>query len=196
MSMTKSITGLVCGILTQQGVLDVEKFVTAYVPGMEGTQYEKVTVRECLDMRSGNAFDDSSPAYRKAWAWIPLNSDDKPTDLHQFISTFEWVPAPKADGLEGAAFDYNSANTDLVGWVVERATGKKFADLVSELIWQPMGAESDAYVTVDRAGSARAAGGMCATVRDIARLGQLVLHDDNGVVPIGWINNMLNNGPK
>ena len=59
-----------------------------------------------------------------------------------------------------------------------------------------MGAESDAFITVDRSGNARTAGGMCSAVRDIARLGQVVLHDDNGIVPASWIHDMLKNGSR
>lgn len=80
--------------------------------------------------------------------------------------------------------------------MIEKITGKKLADVISELIWQPMGAESDAYITLDRAGNARPAGGMCATLRDLARVGQLVLHDDNGIVPSSWTHDMLNNGSQ
>ena len=80
--------------------------------------------------------------------------------------------------------------------MIESVTGKKLAEVISELIWQPLGAESDAYITLDNAGNARPAGGMCATLRDIARIGQLVLHDDNGIVPASWIHDMLNNGSQ
>ncbi|KAK3713464.1 hypothetical protein LTR37_008422 [Vermiconidia calcicola] len=194
MSMSKSVTGLVCGILVDKGQLDVEALVSRYVPEIEGTPYESVTVRQLLDMRSGVKYDDSTPAYRKAAGWNVLEEGDKPTHLHEFISSFQAEETPRIDGLDGAPFEYVSVNTDLVGWIVERASGMKLADLISELIWKPMHAESDAYITVDRAGNARAAGGMCATVRDIARIGQLVLHNDNGVVPAGWIHDMLNNG--
>ena len=103
---------------------------------------------------------------------------------------------PKVEGLDGHVFDYVSLNTDLIGWILERASGKRFAELVSEFIWQPMHAESDAYITTDRAGNARAAGGMCATLRDIARLGQIVLRDESEIIPRGWIQDMLNNGSK
>lgn len=103
---------------------------------------------------------------------------------------------PEVDGLGSSQFEYVSVNTDLIGWVIENITGKKLADVISEFIWQPLGAESDAYITLDRAGNARPAGGMCATLRDIARVGQLVLHDDNGVVPASWIHDMLNNGSQ
>ena len=83
-----------------------------------------------------------------------------------------------------------------MGWVIENITGKKFADVVSELIWQPLGAESDAYITLDRSGNPRPAGGMCATLRDIARIGQLALHDGDDIVPASWIYDMLNNGSE
>lgn len=122
--------------------------------------------------------------------------NEKPTDLHQFLSSFKASPLPEVDGLGSSQFEYVSVNTDLMGWVIESITGKKFADVVSELIWQPLGAESDAYITLDRSGNARPAGGMCATLRDIARIGQLVLHDGNGIVPANWIQDMLNNGSK
>ena len=141
-------------------------------------------------------YDDANPKYRGAAGWAPPESDETPSDLHAFISSFEAPVTPQVDGPEGAPFEYLSVNTDLMGWVIERATGKKFAELVSELIWQPMGAESDAYVATDKAGNARPAGGLCATVRDVARIGQLVLRDGDGIVPSSWIQDMLNNGSK
>jgi hypothetical protein len=112
------------------------------------------------------------------------------------MTTFQPESSAKLEGQEGSVFEYVSVNTDLMGWIVERASGKKYADLVSELIWQPMGAENDAYITVDRSGNARTAGGMCATTRDIGRLGNLLLDDENGIVPADWIHDMLNNGSK
>lgn len=197
MSMTKSVAGLVAGILVGQGKLDANNRASTYVPEVKGTSYEGVTVRQLLDMRAGIKFDDTDPEYRKAAGWNPLETDEKPTNLHEFISKFEAPPGPKIDGIvDGDPFDYISVNTDLLGWVLERASGKPFAELVSELIWRPMGAQSDAYITLDRAGNARTAGGMCATLRDIARMCLLILDDDNGVVPASWISDILNNGSK
>lgn len=196
MSMTKSVTGLVCGILVEQGKLDVDALVPKYVPEVKGTPYEHISVRRLLDMRAGVKYDDATPAYREAAGWNKAEPNEKVTDLHSFISSFEAPASALIDGLDGPPFEYVSVNTDLMGWVVERASGKTFAELVSELIWQPMGAESDAYITVDRSGNARTAGGMCATVRDIARLGQIVAKDDNGIVPASWIHDMLSNGSQ
>ncbi len=125
-----------------------------------------------------------------------MDSSRKPTDLHDFISAFHPATIAPIEGLDGAPFEYVSVNTDLMGWILERASGRKFGDVVSELLWQPMGAESDAYITLDRSGNARTAGGMCATTRDIARLGRLMLDDGDNVVPSAWIQDMLKNGSK
>lgn len=141
-------------------------------------------------------YDDSASDYRSAAGWAPAEANAKPSNLHEFLSTFQAELSPEVDGLGRSKFEYISVNTDLMGWVVESIAGKKFADAVSELLWQPLGAESDAYITLDIAGNARPAGGMCATLRDIARIGQLVLHDDNGIVPARWIQDMLSNGSK
>jgi hypothetical protein len=92
-----------------------------------------------------------------------------------------------ADRPHGAALHYASPNTDLLGIAVERAGGAPLAELVARELWAPLGAESDAELAVDPAGTAVASGGFCATLRDYARLGQLVLEDGAGVVPSPWI---------
>lgn len=84
--------------------------------------------------------------------------------------------------------------TDLLGWAVENATGRKLAQLISELLWQPLGVESDADLTVDSEGSARAAGGLCVTVRDLARVGVLLTQQDTSPVPQAWLQDMLTGG--
>lgn len=195
-SISKSVTGLLCGILVEQGKLDTDKLVSSYVPEMTGSSYKNVTVRQLLDMRSGVKHDDTSPGYRNATGFYPLEPGDEPTDLHSYIPTIKSPLSAPIDGLDGPPFDYISANADLLGWVIERASGKKFAEVLSETIWQPMGAESDAYVTVDRCGNARTAAGICATVRDLARLGQVILQGGRRIIPESWIKDILNNGSR
>jgi CubicO group peptidase (beta-lactamase class C family) len=95
------------------------------------------------------------------------------------------------DGPRQGRFHYVSPNTDLLGWIMERATGQRYADLVSDLLWKPMGAGRSAYITVDRFGAPRCAGGFCATARDLARLGLLIA--DGGryagkqIIPSWWL---------
>jgi CubicO group peptidase (beta-lactamase class C family) len=200
MSVSKSMLGLVCGVLANQGALDVERPVTDYVPEVASTAYVGATVRNLLDMRTGLVFDEnylatSGPiiAYRKSTGWNPLAPGEVPSDLRSFYQQLT-----EADRPHGGRFHYISVNTDLLGWVAERAAGKRFADLMSELIWQPMGAAESAYITVDRFGAPRCAGGMCMATRDLARIGQLIVEGgargSRQIIPEAWIADILGNG--
>lgn len=200
MSVSKSMLGLVAGVLAGQGVLDVERPVTDYVPEVAETAYAGATVRHLLDMRTGVVFDENYLAtsgpiieYRKSTGWNPLAPGEAPSDLRSFYRHLGETDRP-----HGGRFHYISVNTDLLGWVVERAAGRRFADLMSELIWQPMGAADSAYITVDRLGAPRCAGGMCMTTRDLARVGQLILErgarGTKQIIPESWIADILEAG--
>jgi CubicO group peptidase (beta-lactamase class C family) len=82
--------------------------------------------------------------------------------------------------------------------VIERAAVQRYADLLGALLWQPMGAEHSAYITVDRLGAPRCAGGVCASVMDLARVGQLMVQggkrDGMQIVPAEWLNDIVANG--
>ncbi|MGI4812357.1 MAG: serine hydrolase domain-containing protein [Janthinobacterium lividum] len=196
MSATKSVVGLIVGILHGDGVVDVEAQVSHYLPEVAHTAYQGATVRHLLDMRSGVVFDAAQlAAYSDASGWDPLSPGALVTDLHSFFSQ-----SGAAAATHGGPFRYISANTDLLGWVIERASGQSFAALAANLLWQPMGAEHRAYITLDRAGAPRSTGGMGATLRDLARIGQLVLHDGQRgatpVVPAAWLDDISKNGDR
>jgi CubicO group peptidase (beta-lactamase class C family) len=200
MSVSKSLLGILAGILVDRGALAPSKPVTDYVPEVATTAYAGASVRELLDMRVGILFDEnylasSGPiiAYRKAQGWDPRSDGEPLSDLRSFYQTLT-----ERDGLHGDKFHYVSPNTDLLGWVIERATGDRYADLMSELLWRPLGASYGAYITVDRLGAPRCAGGMCATLLDLGRLGQLVAqggcHDGRRIIPQLWLDDILANG--
>lgn len=198
MSVSKSMLGLLAGILSARGDLDLQAAVAQYVPELEKTAYRGATVRQLLDMRTGVAFDEdylatAGPmlAYRKSTGWNPLEPGEAPSDLRSFYSVLT-----ESDRPHGGAFRYTSPNTDLLGWVIERATGRRYADLMSELLWKPLGAQSSAYITVDRLGAPRCAGGMCTTLRDLARVGQLVVEGGRGIVPREWIEDLERGGER
>jgi CubicO group peptidase (beta-lactamase class C family) len=197
MSVSKSVLGLVAGIVAGRGQLDVDAPLTEMIPELKGSAYAGATVRDALDMRVGVRFDEDYHAtdgaiiaYRKSHLWDPVPVGESPTDLRSFFSTLT-----ERDGEHGGRFHYVSPNTDLLGWVLERATGTRYADLVSETLWQPIGAERDAYITVDRFGAPRCAGGFCATPRDMARLGRLFMTGGRQggvqVVPGNWIADIV-----
>jgi CubicO group peptidase (beta-lactamase class C family) len=200
MSVSKSMLGLIAGALVGRGVLDTSRLVTEVIPELKATAWAGATVMQLLDMRTGVAFNEDYSAtsgaivaYRKAAGWNLLGAGEQPSDLRSFFQELR-----EADGPHGGRFCYVSPNTDLLGWVLERSSGKRYADLVSEHLWQPMGAAGSAYITVDRLGAPRAAGGMCATTRDLARVGQMLIeggsHRGCQVVPAAWIDMITNDG--
>ncbi len=202
MSVSKSMLGLLAGILIDKGLLDVGAEVTHYLPELAGTAYAGATVRDALDMRVGVAFEEdyeatSGPiiAYRKAANWNPVAPGDDPVDLRGFQSLLT-----ENDGGHGGRFHYVSPVTDMLGWLLERAAGVRYADLMAEHLWQPMGAERPGYITVDRIGGARAAGGMCVTPRDLARVGRLMaaggMREGRQVIPLGWLEDIATQGDR
>jgi CubicO group peptidase (beta-lactamase class C family) len=189
MSVSKSMLGLLFGALG----LDPERQVTDVLPELAGTAYRGATLRHLLDMRAGIAFDEdylatSGPIvdYRKATGWNALGPGEQASDLHSFYRVLT-----KTDGRHGGEFRYVSPNTDLLGWVIERATGRPYAELMSEHVWRRIGAEYSAYITVDRLGAPRTAGGMCATLRDLARVGLWMVEQ-----PTPWIEDLERGGER
>jgi CubicO group peptidase (beta-lactamase class C family) len=177
MSVSKSMLGL----LAYDRRLDDDRKVTEFFPELERTAYRRATLRQLLDMRAGIVWDEdylarSGPIaeYRKATGWNPLEPGEAPSDLRSFYQSLkEALP-------HGGPIHYVSPNSDLLGLVIERATGRRYADLMSERVWKKAGAERSAYITVDRLGAPRAAGGMCAALRDLARVGQWLLEERAG----------------
>ncbi|MDO9416151.1 serine hydrolase domain-containing protein [Pararhizobium sp.] len=199
-SISKSITGLLCGILETEGLVDPDRPVVHYMPEAAGSAYGDCTVRHVLDMRVNLDFtedylnmDGDFARYRRSTLWNPP-MDGKPAET----MTEVLLSLPKAEGPHGGPFFYASPNSDLLGVLVERVSNRRLPDLVSDHIWKPAGALNNASVSVDRVGAARAAGGMSVTARDLARIGEMLrlggAVDGRQVVPERWIADMLNNG--
>ena len=171
MSASKSVVGLLCGALVERGLLVADAPVTELLPELAATGYAGATVRHLLDMRADPGLDAQDlRRYAAATNWDPAAPGAGSAGLHEF---FRSLPARR--GTHGGPLRYLSANTDLLGWLMERATGGPFADLVSEILWTPLGAEHPGAVTLDRAGAARATGGLCASLGDFARIGLALL---------------------
>jgi len=184
MSVTKSVVGCVAGILADRGALELDRDVMDYVPELLGSGYAGATVQQVLDMRSGVRFredyTDPKAEVRRLDRWIvrgARRADDAPRGLYSFLTTLP------AEAPHGSRFLYRSAETDVLGWTCERAGGARMADLISELVWAPMGAEHDAEIICDTLGTAVHDGGLAATAIDVLRFGQMIL--DGGVVPDG-----------
>lgn len=191
MSVTKAMTGLLAGLLQHNGALDIEAPITAYIPELAGSAYSGATIRQLLDMRTGVVLDAAqTEAYEAALRGAP-----DAAAIHRILAGLD-----QRRGEHGGSFSYISANTDVLGWVMERATERSYAELMSERIWKPMGAEQAAAIVVDREGSPWCSGGFNATARDFARVGDLLLNGGSRggdqILPKAWIEDLGQGGDR
>jgi CubicO group peptidase (beta-lactamase class C family) len=191
MSVSKSILSCVAGVLAGQGLLDLQAPVTAYVPEASDSGYAGATIRDLLDMRTGVAFretytelDAEVRVMERSMGWRPAQPGDP-------AGTYPYLASLGSAGPHGGEFTYRSADSDMLGWACERVSGRRVADLISALVWQPIRAERDAEITCDPLGTAIPDGGISATARDLARFGQMLVDDGMAhgriVVPAGWL---------
>ena len=191
MSVSKSVLSCVAGVLIDRGLLDLQAPVTTYVPEASDSGYAGATIRDLLDMRTGVAFRETYTALdaevrvmERSMGWRPAQPGD-PAGAYPYLAMLGRA------GPHGGEFSYRSADSDMLGWACERASGARVADLISALIWQPIGAERDAEITCDPLGTAIPDGGISATARDLARFGQMLVDDGVAqgriVVPQAWL---------
>ena len=198
MSVSKSVTSAVAGVLAGRGALAVSAGVAEIVPELRGTSFQGATVQDLLDMRAGTRFDENYEnvkadvrACEKVYLWRP---DDGEPEARGRAGLLRATLAN--DGSHGGPFRYRSILTDVLAWVA--ASGRRetrLHELVARELWQPMGAEFDAEVTVDAHGNPMADGGICATLRDVARFGQLYLQRGRArgrsIAPGDWIEDTI-----
>jgi CubicO group peptidase (beta-lactamase class C family) len=191
MSATKSAVGLLAGAMAAHGGLDLAQAVAQLVPEVKHTPYADATLRQLLDMRAQPGLTPAElKAYGAATGWDPA-PEGAPAGLHAFYEAL-----PQRSGAHGGPFRYISANTDLLGWALERAAGVPLAQALSQFVWQPAGAAQPAAITLDRQGAARGTGGLVLTLQDFARLGQAVIAPTDpalGFVP-QWLDDVLTAG--
>jgi CubicO group peptidase (beta-lactamase class C family) len=197
-SVSKSMTSAVFGCYVAAGEIDVTAPVSQYVTALRGSAYDDATVRHALDMTVAVAYDEAYAdpqselqTHDRASGWRAPHPGD-PSGIKEFLTTL------RKDGEHGRAFQYCSANTDVLAWILEEVTGRPLHELLSTDLWAPMGAEFDALATVDSEDFVLASGGVCVTLRDLARFGRLVLDggtvDGRDVVPRAWIDDVRGGG--
>lgn len=197
MSVSKSLCGLVVGILEGRGLLDTRDSVTQYIPELVGSAYDGATVRDVLDMQVDVTYredylDPTSQVqtHDRSAGWRP-RFDGDPVNTYQFLTTLR-------GGGASDTFQYCSANTDVLAWVIERASGLRYSSALSIYLWSEIGADYDAAITVDKSGFGFANGGVLATARDLARVGMLMLAEGRGpsgqVVPRAWVQSVMAGG--
>ena len=202
MSMTKSMTGLLAEILVTEGKLDDKALVASIIPELKNSGFGDATVRQVMDMTTALDYsedyaDPNADIWKYSEAASPL---PKPKDYNGPNGYFEYLQTVKKNGEHGEAFNYRTINSDALGWIISRTTGKAVNELLSERIWQKIGAEQSAYMTVDAKGTPFAGGGLSAGLHDMARIGSLMLNkgEINGerLFPAAVVDNIEAGGDK
>ncbi len=191
-SVSKSMCGAIVGRYVDSGQLAVDATVDSYLPELAGTGYGDATVQQVLDMTSAVHYDETydSPdsevqQHERIGGWRTRRPGD-PSDTYAFLASL------RSRGRHGESFDYCSANTEVLAWVLERVASRGYAEVLATDLWSRIGAERDACISVDAAGFPMASGGMCVTTRDLARFGRVLLDDGRGpsgeaVLPAAWV---------
>ena len=176
MSVTKSFVGLIAAMLADEGALDPEAPVVRYVPELAGGAYGDATVRQVMDMTIGVQYSETyTDPDAEIWAYTAAAGvTARPDDYAGPDTIFDFLRQLKKSGEHGRAFSYKTCNTEVLGWVVQRVSGKPFAQLLSERIWRQLGMEEDAYLLVDRIGAPMCGAGLNLTLRDLARFGEMM----------------------
>lgn len=201
MSVSKSLCSTVVGALIDEGRIDPEHPVTAYVPELAGSVYDGPSVQHALDMviridYREEYIDPGSEVqtHDRSAGWRHRRAGD-PYDDYEFLTTLRGVD----DGGDGIGqFQYCSANTDVLAWIIERVTGLRYSEALSVYLWSKLDADRDAAITVDASGFGFANGGVCCTARDLARVGRMML--DGGMAPGGrvvseaWVRSVFAGG--
>ncbi|MDG1130161.1 MAG: serine hydrolase [Paracoccaceae bacterium] len=179
MSMTKSFTGLLAEIMVVEGTLDDTALVRDIIPDIGDSAFGTATVRQVMDMTTGVKYsEDYSDPNADIWLYSTAASPlPKPEGYDGPNGYWEYLQQVKPEGNHGDAFHYKTINSDMLGWIISRVSGKSVTELASDRLWRRMGVEQDAYQTVDAKGVPFAGGGITAGLRDLGRLGQLMLNE-------------------
>jgi CubicO group peptidase (beta-lactamase class C family) len=182
-SVAKSLTSTLVGAAIKDGAIrSLDDAVTDYLPGLKGSGYDGVTVRQVLTMTSGVAWNE--------------DYTDPKSDVARFFSqpelpgvdpTVAYMRTLPREAAPGTKWLYKTGETNLIGALVSAATHKSLSEYLSEKIWRPWGMEQDAVWMTDSRG--QEPGGCCISVslRDYGRIGEYMRTGGNGALPKGWI---------
>ena len=201
-SVTKSYVATVAMMLIGEGAIDEHATVATYVPEFGASAFGDATIRQLLDMRTGLDYtedyaDLNSPVWQMSRAGGFLA---RPPGYSGHESFFDFLKGVRKLGQHGGDFVYKTANTDALGAVMRRVTGKSVSALLQERIFAKLGAEQDAFFSIDPTGVEFAGGGLNLSLRDMARFGEAMRLDGrfNGhqIVPRGVVDDVRKGGDR
>jgi len=181
-SVAKTMTSLVIGQLIDEGkIKESDTFVSVLPQFKAGTSFDKVTIKDLLDMNSGVGVSDNYPTGPSGWG-VAIAQMYASTDIDWFL-----MHNRKMTEEPGTYPEYRSVNTQMLGLIVQKITGQKLADAFSERVWQKVGADFNATWNVDKVGGHEKA--FCcfnATARDYARVGLALMTGEPKIASTSW----------
>jgi CubicO group peptidase (beta-lactamase class C family) len=192
-SVTKSVVSMLVGAAIRDGYIEsVDEKVTDYLPRLKGSAYEQASIRNILQMASGVAWDE--------------RYDDPESDINRIkdwstLHVYAYLRDKPRNSPPGETFNYNTAETNLVGNLLRAAIGNNLSTYLEEKVWRPFGMEADAAWNLTEPNGGEF-GGCCinATLRDYGRIGLFALNngrlaDGTPVLPADWMKESTTPSP-
>ncbi|MEO7548788.1 MAG: serine hydrolase [Ramlibacter sp.] len=175
-SMTKSFTGLLTAQLVHEGLVDAQAPIARYLPELRDSAWGDATVRQALDMTVSASYnEDFADQASGIWQYIRAGGlQPSPPGYTGARSLADLLPTVLREGAHGEGFRYKTVDTEVLGWLVQRVTGRSYSQLLSERIWTPLRAQEDAFLWLDSNGMALTSVGLSATLGDLARFGEMM----------------------
>lgn len=181
-SVAKTMTSLVIGQLIDEGTLNESDTFVSILPEFKAsTSFDKVTIKDLLDMNSGIGVSDNYPSGPSGWG-VAIAQMYATTDMNFFLNNNR-----KMREEPGTFPEYRSVNTQMLGLIIQKVTGNKLADEFSDRVWKRVRADYDATWNVDKVGGHEKA--FCcfnATARDYARVGQAIMSGAPDIASPSW----------
>jgi CubicO group peptidase (beta-lactamase class C family) len=201
-SVTKSFVATIAQTLVHEGVLDEHATVPTYLPELGSSGYADATVRQLLDMTTGLRYvEDYVDENSSIWQFARAGGfRPRPPGYAGPETLYAYIAQLQKEAAHGRRFAYKTVNTDTLGWIVSRVTGRRVSELLEERLWSQLGVEHDAYFTVDSAGVEFAGGGLNLALRDAARFGEMMRlggrFNGRQIIPSAVIEDIRRGGNK
>lgn len=180
-SITKVIVAATLANLQEKNKIDMQASLDTYLPDFKGADWGKVSLQDIADMRSGIDCRDND-GFNNPDSCVLIVDEIfgvMPNKAGRKMTARSYLRSVKAHREPAQTIEYSSANTLILGYVIETIAKKPLHKVIAEYLWQPMGAEADALMIVNGYGEAYAVGGISARLLDIARFGMLYLDKAN-----------------
>lgn len=180
MSVSKSFTGTIASVLIAENRLNPDELVSTYVPELKHSGFADATVRQVLEMTTAIKYsEDYNNPNAEIWTFSASGNVFQPDNYKGPCCYYEYLPTVKKQSKiqHGDIFGYRTVNTEVMGWIISKITGRSITELISEMIWKPLGAKYDGYYQVDSAGIAFAGGGFNLNLRDMAAFGEMMRNE-------------------